>query len=274
MQENTFQAIIITNGTYSYSLFTYKCDLMEWDNGVTIGYSDGDEFFMNNVPSTREVACFNLPVSNFSNIIYRLSAANPEIPPPGEHNLTCLYYLSLVFVHADNVRVRSFTMTEAKISWNIPRFTQQESYTVEYGLSATDLNLESDVVQSITDTNINNEEYDVTLRDLAGSTLYYYRVVARFGVYVRHTQVYAFFTQFERKYNRHTIAPRIVVVYSPAQAAYLQFLEQTDTSVDGGTLFSCQHCSSFEITFPSDFAFGGYYHQSAYVREYSNTYQG
>jgi hypothetical protein len=228
-EENTFQAIIITNGTYSYSLFTYKCDLMEWDNGVTIGYSDGDEFFMNNVPSTREVACFNLPVSNFSNIIYRLSAADPEIPPPV------------------NVRVRSFTMTEAKISWNIPRFTQQETYTVEYGLSATDLSLVSDVVQSITDTNINNEEYDVTLRNLAGATKYYYRVVARFGVYVRHTQVYAFFTQ------------------SAPQAVYLQFLEQTDTSVDGGTLFSCQHCSSFEITFPSDFPFGGYYHQSAYV---------
>ena len=56
---------------------------MEWDNGVTIGYSDGADFFLNNIPSTSEVACLNLPVSNFSNVIYRLSSADPEIPPPG-----------------------------------------------------------------------------------------------------------------------------------------------------------------------------------------------
>ena len=50
-----------------------------------------------------------------------------------------------------------------------------------------------------------------------------------------------------------------------AQNQYLEFLEHTNTSIASGTLLSCQHCSSQEITFPSDFPFGGYYHQSAYV---------
>ena len=59
---------------------------MEWDNGVTIGYSDGADFFFNNVPSSSEVACANVPISNFNNIIYRLSSANPELPPPGFHH--------------------------------------------------------------------------------------------------------------------------------------------------------------------------------------------
>ena len=94
-------------------------------------------------------------------------------------------------------------MTDATISWNIPMFTEQEEYIVEYGLSPTDLNLESDTVESITDTTILNQPYSVTLQGLTGSTKYYFRVMAKFGtggLYVRHTALYAFFTQFERKY--------------------------------------------------------------------------
>lgn len=74
---------MITDGTYSYALFTYNCALMEWDNGVTIGFSDGGDFYDTFNPSTSDVACLNLPHSNFSNVIYRLSSASPEIPPPG-----------------------------------------------------------------------------------------------------------------------------------------------------------------------------------------------
>ena len=55
---------------------------MEWDNGVTIGISDGADFYDNFVPSSSEVACLNVPVSDFSNVIYRLSEASPELPPP------------------------------------------------------------------------------------------------------------------------------------------------------------------------------------------------
>lgn len=53
--------------------------------------------------------------------------------------------------------------------------------------------------------------------------------------------------------------------FNIAQTVYLPFLDHTNTYIDGGSLLSCENCSSFEITFPSDFPMGGYFHQSAYV---------
>lgn len=64
-------------------MFTYDCNLLGWDNGVTIGFTAGGEVFDNFDPSSQEVACLNQPVSNYSNVIYLLSNESPEIPPPG-----------------------------------------------------------------------------------------------------------------------------------------------------------------------------------------------
>lgn len=100
------------------------------------------------------------------------------------------------------VIISDITETEALISWHIPFFIEQEEYVVEYGLSATALDLESNTVPSITDTSVNFERYDVTLEGLSVGTQYYFRVVARFGtgdVYVRSTVIFSFFTQFERE---------------------------------------------------------------------------
>ena len=55
------------------------------------------------------------------------------------------------------------------------------------------------------------------------------------------------------------------MVFVSAQTDYLPFLNHTDTYIDTGDLLSCDDCSSLEIPFPSDFPFGGYFHQSAYV---------
>lgn len=81
-------------------------------------------------------------------------------------------------------------------------FVEQEEYVVEYGLSTAALNLSSTTVLSITDTSINYEHYDVRLEGLSVGTQYYYRVVARFGtggVFVRRTDIFSFFTKFERE---------------------------------------------------------------------------
>lgn len=83
LQENTFQAILITDGEYSYTVFTYMCGLMEWDNGATIGFVAAGGQYANNDPSSSDVACENSPDSKWNNVIYRLSDANPEYPPPG-----------------------------------------------------------------------------------------------------------------------------------------------------------------------------------------------
>lgn len=81
-QENSFQAILITDGTYSYTIFTYQCGLMEWDNGATIGFNAAGEIFANHDPSTAAVACLNSPHSLWSNVIFGLSTNNSESPSP------------------------------------------------------------------------------------------------------------------------------------------------------------------------------------------------
>ena len=58
--QNTFQAILVTDETYSYVVFIYKCGLMEWDNGAIIGYTSNGDPFDNHNPSSREVACVNI----------------------------------------------------------------------------------------------------------------------------------------------------------------------------------------------------------------------
>ena len=47
---------------------------MEWDNGATIGYTSNGDPFDNYNPSSRDIACVNTPDSDWSNVIYRLSA--------------------------------------------------------------------------------------------------------------------------------------------------------------------------------------------------------
>ena len=167
------------------------------------------------------------------------------------------------------MEVTNISMTEATIAWDIPSFTVQEEYVVEYGLSATNLNLVSSIVQSISDNTINYQPYQVTLQGLMGSTQYFFRVLAEFGVgdiYHRSTNIFSFFTQFERKWQQRVMYAHDKICFpSSAQNVYLPFLPPTGTNIDSDMLLSCDDCSSLEITFPSNFPFGGYIHQSAYV---------
>ena len=43
LQHNTFQVILLTDGSTSYSLFLYNS--MAWGNGATIGFNDGTNFY-------------------------------------------------------------------------------------------------------------------------------------------------------------------------------------------------------------------------------------
>ena len=73
LQNNTFQGILITNGSRSYAVFTYKCGLLEWSGGATIGfYAEGD-FYMNHPLSgvnSTQIACVNGGLWN--NVVYSL----------------------------------------------------------------------------------------------------------------------------------------------------------------------------------------------------------
>lgn len=82
--ENTYQAIFITDGTYTYTIFTYDCNLMEWGTSATIGFNAGGEEFVNNEYTSNAIACSNLPTSNVANVIYRLSQNNGEYALPSK----------------------------------------------------------------------------------------------------------------------------------------------------------------------------------------------
>ncbi len=89
MQVNTFQAILITDGTASYTVFTYRCGSMGWSfNGATIGYNAAGDYFENH-PNTgsfvsHEIACLNRPGSEWFNVVYNISVDTPGTlaPPP------------------------------------------------------------------------------------------------------------------------------------------------------------------------------------------------
>ena len=44
LQVNTFQGVLITNGTKSFSIFTYTCDQLEWSDESTVGYNAAGDY--------------------------------------------------------------------------------------------------------------------------------------------------------------------------------------------------------------------------------------
>ena len=69
--------MIASQGSTSYSIFTYKCNLLQWaSHKTTIGYSDGPDYFENH-PYSRtskvtDIDCLNYPSSVWSNVVYNL----------------------------------------------------------------------------------------------------------------------------------------------------------------------------------------------------------
>lgn len=78
LQENTFQAIIITNGTATFAVYTYNCDLMGWsgyDTYATIGYNlngDYENHFLSGLESANTVACLSTPNTKWDNLVYTI----------------------------------------------------------------------------------------------------------------------------------------------------------------------------------------------------------
>ena len=88
MQQNSYQAIAITNGTVSYALYTYQCGSMGWSNGAVIGYNGGsstDYYYVHPLSGSDDaqtVACLQFPNSQWSNLLYKISIDNVNIEPP------------------------------------------------------------------------------------------------------------------------------------------------------------------------------------------------
>ena len=85
LQENTYQALVITDGENSYAVFTYMCDLMQWSGRwryPTIGYNAAGTLFANHPLTARKEAnqidCIN-DDSQYVNVAYEISAGQDLI---------------------------------------------------------------------------------------------------------------------------------------------------------------------------------------------------
>ena len=96
---NTYQAVLVTDGLVSHTVFIYRCGWMDWGDFAVIGFDAGGEFYANHELSSslydNRVACANMPDSEWSNVWYQLNPTdaaidlpdmpipNTNIPPPG-----------------------------------------------------------------------------------------------------------------------------------------------------------------------------------------------
>ena len=78
LQENNYQVVLLTDGTQSYTVFTYKCGELNWGTSSTgIGFSAGPSLYANHPLSrrsnVRSIACLNSPQSPWSNVVYKVN---------------------------------------------------------------------------------------------------------------------------------------------------------------------------------------------------------
>ncbi len=83
---NTLQAILITNGSASYSVFTYQCGSLGWSRHTTvIGYNAAGKVFENHPFSgvdAKDMVCNN---TSWTNILYDLTQTIIDFPEPPTH---------------------------------------------------------------------------------------------------------------------------------------------------------------------------------------------
>ena len=76
-QNNTYQAVLITDGAKSYAVYIYKCGLMGWSDDATIGWNAGGDLYENHplsgLPAANEIACVHqMQGSDLNNVIFDL----------------------------------------------------------------------------------------------------------------------------------------------------------------------------------------------------------
>ena len=73
-QTNTYQGILITNGTQSYAVFTYNCELLNPRSVAGIGYyfsnTQFEEHPLSNTNRSSTIACANSPSSPWNSVVF------------------------------------------------------------------------------------------------------------------------------------------------------------------------------------------------------------
>ena len=79
---NTWQGLVITNGTNSYAVFIYRCGDITWASSPTIGFNAAGSSFANEPNTGSEIACLNSPHSQWYNLVYQISLPNSTAALP------------------------------------------------------------------------------------------------------------------------------------------------------------------------------------------------
>ena len=88
MQNNTFQTVMVTDGTNSFAMSIYQCGDIQWTGyyDPTIGFGAGSEFVSNHWLSGSQnvdsIACLNSPDNQFFTLLYKLTESRY-----GKHSL-------------------------------------------------------------------------------------------------------------------------------------------------------------------------------------------
>ena len=86
-QHNTFQGIVITDGTKTYAVYTYHCNDVQWSDGSVIGFNAGGSYYVNHPLSdsisARDIDCVHSPESEWNNVVYDVNPSGTvtTVPP-------------------------------------------------------------------------------------------------------------------------------------------------------------------------------------------------
>ena len=89
-------------------------------------------------------------------------------------------------------------LTSVNVSWVVPYLEEEEEYYIIYGLDSDELDMFSDSILSVSDTNLENQTYSLRVEGLDAGTIYFAQVVAAFGTngeFERYSDIFVFRTK-------------------------------------------------------------------------------
>ena len=88
LQKNTFQGLVITDGSRSYTVFTYKCGLLQWSGldgfypHAVIGYNFRGQLMNHHLSGSSlvlNVSCTNNSATPWSNLVYAIGDREDDL---------------------------------------------------------------------------------------------------------------------------------------------------------------------------------------------------
>ncbi len=85
---------MITDGSKTYAVYTYRCNDMQWSDGSVIGFNAGGSYYANHPLSgsiaARDIDCVHHPLSEWNNVVYDLNPNETSTYGPPVSRGECL----------------------------------------------------------------------------------------------------------------------------------------------------------------------------------------